>query len=58
MEKIPSSFMGYRKDIVEDIINRKDALLFTQRQDINYLRNEIDRLEKSLKKSDSEKSLD
>ena len=48
MEKIPSSFMGYKKEIVEEIINKKDALLFTQRQDINYLRTEIDKLEKSL----------
>ena len=48
MEKIPSSFMGYKKEIVEEIINKKDALLLTQRQDINYLRTEIDKLEKSL----------
>ena len=55
MEKIPSSFMGYNKQYVNEIINQKDRLLLTQKQDINYLRSEIDKLEKKIEKSENKK---
>ena len=48
MENIPSSFIGYNKTIVNDILNQKDTILNTQQNDINYLRNEISRLEKNI----------
>ena len=50
MEKIPSSFMGYKKDIVKEIIEQKDILLDAQQKDIEYLRNEITKLEKNIQK--------
>jgi len=49
MENIPSSFIGYNKQAVNDIIEKKDSLLSTQKKDINYLRNEITRLENQIK---------
>lgn len=45
MENIPSSFMGYNKDAVNDIITEKDNKLKTQQNDINYLRGQIEELE-------------
>ena len=48
MENIPSSFIGYKKEVVDDIINQKNSKLSTQQKDINYLRNEINKLEKSI----------
>lgn len=50
MENIPSSFIGYNKRSVNEIIKQKNDKLKTQQQDINYLRNQITRLEKSAKK--------
>lgn len=47
MGNIPTSFMGYNKQIVDDILTKKDFELNTQQKDINYLRNEISRLEKN-----------
>lgn len=44
---IPSSFRGYNKESVNKILKEKDALLETQRQDIEYLRNELSRFEKN-----------
>lgn len=51
MENIPSSFMGYNKQAVNELIQKKDSILSTQKKDINYLRNEITRLEKQIKTS-------
>ena len=45
MENIPSSFMGYNKEVVKEIIKSKDNKLKTQQQDINYLRGQIDSLQ-------------
>ena len=45
-KNIPSSFMGYNRDIVNKILEEKDSLLETQRQDIEYLRKELSRFEK------------
>ncbi len=50
MENIPSSFMGYNKQAVNDIIKQKDDLLVTQQKDINYLRGQLDKLEKEKQK--------
>ena len=44
-KNIPSSFMGYNRDIVNKILEEKDSLLETQRQDIEYLRKELSRFE-------------
>lgn len=49
MNNIPSSFMGYNKQAVNQIIKEKDNKLSLQQEDINYLRNEILRLEKTIK---------
>ena len=46
-KNIPSSFRGYNKATVNEILKEKDALLETQRQDIEYLRNELSRFEKN-----------
>ena len=51
MENIPSSLMGYNKQTVNDILNEKNSKLNLQQEDINYLRKEISRLEKSIKNS-------
>jgi len=58
MDNIPSSFMGYNKEKVNEIINQKDNLLSTQKEDINYLRNEISRLEKQIKKDNNKRKID
>ena len=51
MEKnIPSSFMGYNKTAVNNIIKEKDTRLETQQNDINYLRGQIEKLQNSQKK--------
>lgn len=50
MEKIPSSFIGYNKHYIDNLLNEKDTLLSTQKQDICYLRSEVERLEKKIKK--------
>lgn len=49
MENIPSSFMGYNKETVDEILSQKNSKLNLQQEDINYLRKEISRLEKSIK---------
>lgn len=49
MDNIPSSFIGYNKQAVNEIIKQKDDKLSLQQKDINYLRNEILRLERSVK---------
>lgn len=51
MKKIPSSFMGYKKDVVNEILNKQDNILNTQKKDIEYLKGEINRLEKDLNKN-------
>ncbi len=56
-KNIPSSFIGYNKQAVEEILKEKNALLKTQKEDINYLRNENKKLKKQLKKEDTEPSL-
>ena len=56
-KNIPSSFIGYNKQAVEEILKEKNALLKTQKEDINYLRNENKKLKKQLKKEDIEPSL-
>ena len=48
MENIPSSFLGYNKDAVKELINKKNSLLKTQQEDINYLRKENLKLKKKL----------
>ncbi|MBQ7466551.1 MAG: hypothetical protein IJS74_00605 [Clostridia bacterium] len=48
-QTIPSSFMGYNKDAVRKLLQEKDELLETQRQDIEYLRKELSRFEKNKK---------
>lgn len=49
MNNIPSSFIGYNKQAVNEIIKQKDDKLSLQQKDINFLRNEIERLEKTVK---------
>lgn len=49
MENIPSSFIGYNKQAVDTIIKQKDDKLSSQQKDINFLRDEILRLEKTVK---------
>lgn len=49
MDNIPSSFIGYNKQAVNEIIKQKDDKLSLQQKDINYLRNEILRLERTVK---------
>lgn len=41
MEKIPGSFFGYKKQVVDDMIKERDNKLKTQQKDINYLRKEL-----------------
>ena len=53
-KNIPSSFMGYNRDIVNKILEEKDSLLETQRQDIEYLRKELSRFEKTKRDKDSQ----
>ena len=56
MNNIPSSFMGYNKQAVDEIIKEKDNKLVTQQEDINYLRGEILKLEKNSKKNKDTKN--
>ena len=42
---IPSSFLGYKREVVDKLLREKDALLETQREDIKYLRKELSRFE-------------
>ena len=49
MEKIPSSFIGYNKTVVKDLINQKNNLLKTQQKDIDYLRQENKKLKSKIK---------
>lgn len=49
MENIPSSFIGYNKQAVDSIIKQKDDKLSSQQKDINFLRDEILKLEKTVK---------
>lgn len=49
MRNIPSSFIGYNKQAVDNIIKQKDDKLSMQQKDINFLRDEILRLEKTVK---------
>ena len=51
MNRIPTSIIGYKKSAVNAIIKQKDELNDAQRKDIDYLRSEISRLEKEIKKS-------
>ena len=44
---IPSSFIGYNKKTVDELLKEKDSLLETQRQDIEYLRRELSKLQKT-----------
>ena len=46
--------MGYNRDIVNKILEEKDSLLETQRQDIEYLRKELSRFEKTKRDKDSQ----
>lgn len=41
MDKIPNSFLGYNKKVVDDMIKEKDNKLSVQQKDINYLRKEL-----------------
>ena len=43
---IPTSFIGYNKDAVNEIIKQKDSKLSTQQKDIDYLRKQVENLEK------------
>ena len=45
---IPSSFMGYNKNAVDELINKKNSQLNIQQQDINYLRNENSKLKQQI----------
>ena len=38
---IPSSFIGYNKSVVDQLLKEKDGRLKTQQEDINYLRKEL-----------------
>jgi len=49
METIPSSFLGYNKKAVNQLIKQKNEKLKTQQSDINYLRTENTKLKKKLK---------
>lgn len=53
MNNIPNSFIGYKKNVVDEILNQKDSLLGTQQQDIDYLRSEVDKLKKEVKKQET-----
>lgn len=55
MDNIPSSFIGYNKQAVNEIIKQKDNKLNMQQKDINYLRNEILRLERDARSKNSHK---
>ena len=48
MQNIPTSFIGYQKEMVNQIIAEKDNRLKTQQEDINYLRSEVSKLEKKV----------
>ena len=48
-KNIPSAFMGYKREAVDNLLKEKDALLETQREDIEYLRKELNRYEKMKK---------
>jgi len=50
-ENIPSSFIGYNKNTVKQILNQKNQLLKTQKEDIDYLRQENLKLKKQVKKN-------
>jgi len=49
MENIPSSFLGYNKKAVLEIISKKNKQLKTQQEDISYLRTENTELKRKLK---------
>ena len=49
MENIPSSLIGYNKDAVDNLLNKKNNLLRTQQKDIEYLRQENKKLKSKLK---------
>ena len=49
METLPSSFLGYNKKAVHELIKEKNNKLKTQQSDINYLRTENLKLKKQLK---------
>ena len=53
---IPSSFMGYNKSYVNNLINEQNNKLNTQQNDINYLRNENKKLKEQATKNTSPKS--
>lgn len=55
MDKIPTSLIGYKKSAVHEILKQKDNLVHAQKKDISYLRSEISRLEKRVKKFDKNK---
>ena len=49
MENIPSSFLGYNKNAVNELIKQKNYQLKSQQQDIDYLRQENLKLKNKLK---------
>ena len=49
MDKLPSSFIGYNKQAVDNLLNQKNQLLKTQQKDIDYLRQENTKLKSRLK---------
>ena len=49
MENIPSSFIGYNKNAVKELIKQKNSQLKSQQEDIDYLRQENLKLKKKLK---------
>ena len=48
--EIPTSFIGYKKEVVNEIIKEKDNKLSVQQKDIEYLRKQVTDLEKTSKK--------
>ncbi len=48
--EIPTSFIGYKKEVVNEIIKEKDNKLSVQQKDIDYLRKQVTDLEKTSKK--------
>lgn len=51
---IPTSFFGYKRETVDRLLKEKNELLETQKQDIEYLRKELSRFEKTKRDKDSQ----
>ena len=50
LANLPTSLIGYKKEAVDKILEEKDKQISAKQDDIDYLRSEISRLEKEIKK--------